>query len=240
MIIQWDTLLYGGNTYPQYPNPNQVLIGVVYAYGAMIGTYDPTAYWTALPPDEVALGVHYKVNSLTNNRIGTLAGNCDYPNEDNVRSGIEYDNGDLVGTLKVNPSQTNVIWNNNQNLLNFDSGTMPNMSGAIDQWMQKMVFTIVEKTMINYQIYESGTDYNFQGVWQPFTIQQLMLKPTGERDWKWFMLHTQIGVGLSPDMVVTYLGTQYRVKEKLDYTLDGYLEYHLIQDYVGSGPQAAT
>lgn len=120
--------------------------------------------------------------------------------------------------------------------LSQNGGTLPNVSDVILNWFQAMVFTIVTKTIVNFQLVETGDDINFQGVWQPFSPQQLALKPIGERDWKWFMVHASPNLALTPDQVITYQGTQYRVKEKLDYTNYGYVQYNLIEDYTGSGP----
>lgn len=128
------------------------------------------------------------------------------------------------------------IQNAKDKLLTQNTGTMPNVSGAIQNWFQPMTFVVVEKAVEGFQNVETPTNIDFLGVWQPMTAQQLSMKPEGQRKWKWFTVHTQPGVPLDPDDVVTYLGTQYRVMQKLDYTLDGYIEYHLIDDYEGSGP----
>ena len=122
--------------------------------------------------------------------------------------------------------------------LNENSGTVPNVEVAMLNWFQKMTFTRVIKTQENFLTIETAEDFNFQGVWQPFTAQQLSMKPEGQTAWKWFTVHAQVGLILIPDEVITYLGTQYRVMEKTDYKEYGYVEYHLIQDYTGSGPVA--
>lgn len=116
------------------------------------------------------------------------------------------------------------------------SSSMPDVSGALLGWFQKMVFTTIVKTVVNFKVTEIPTEICFQGVWQPFTAQQLQMKPEGQRNWKWFTVHAQPSLVLKPDDVVTYLGVQYRVMGVLDYKLDGYVEYHLIEDYVRSGP----
>jgi hypothetical protein len=38
------------------------------------------------------------------------------------------------------------------------------------------------------------------------------------------------------DEVVTYDGVQTRVMSRKNYGLYGYVEYHLVQDWTGSGP----
>lgn len=115
-------------------------------------------------------------------------------------------------------------------------GTMPDVSGALFDWFQQITFTSVSKSVQNFQAVEVGTSFSFEGTWQPFTDRQLVMKPEGERKWKWFLLHSQPNVPLIPDDVITYLGVQYRVKAMKDWSLNGYMEYHLIEDYTGAGP----
>lgn len=113
--------------------------------------------------------------------------------------------------------------------------TLPNMNSTILDWLQPMVFTQIVKTVVNFNVVETPIDTNFLGIWQPFSDQQLEIKPEGQRDWTWFMLHAQPTLQLVPDDVVTYLGIQYRVKAKRDYTEYKYIEYHLIENYQQEG-----
>lgn len=114
-------------------------------------------------------------------------------------------------------------------------GTLPDMNEAMLEYFQPMIFTQIVKSVVNFVNVETITDIQFQGVMQPFTDQKLFMKPEGQRQWKWFQLHSEAGLTLNPDDIVTYQGTQFRVMEKRDYTKFGYCEYHLVQDYTGSG-----
>lgn len=133
-----------------------------------------------------------------------------------------------------------VIQNGKNLPLNQSSGTMPDLSGAILNWFQPMTFGVVTKTVVNFQVRETKVDVTFQGVWQPMKPQSIRMKPEGQRSWKWFTVHALPSLQLTPDEVITYLGVQYRVADKLDYKLDGFVEYHLCQDYTGSGPTNAA
>lgn len=115
-------------------------------------------------------------------------------------------------------------------------GNLPDVSSALLNWFQPMTFVQITKKMVNFQLVESAKRTFFQGVMQPFTPQQLTMKPEGQRAWNWYQLHAETSLVLVPDEVVQYLGQQYRVKTKRDYTQYGYIEYELILDYVGSGP----
>ena len=115
-------------------------------------------------------------------------------------------------------------------------GSLPNVSGAMLDWFQTMTFVQVVKTVVNFKIIETKVEINFMGVWQPASAQSVMMKPEGQRNWKWFTAHCEPTVELGPDEVIIYSGTQYRVKSKMDYTQYGYVQYELVQDFTGSGP----
>lgn len=133
--------------------------------------------------------------------------------------------------MTLGPIQNGFSTNLDQN-----PGTLPNVADVMLDWFQGMTFELVVKAVVNSILTETTTPLAFRGVIQPFKPQNLEIKSVGERDWSWYMLHSDINLALSTDDVVIYLGKQYRVMEKLDYTPYGYLEYHLILDYTGSGP----
>lgn len=124
-----------------------------------------------------------------------------------------------------------IIGNASDKKLFENPGTLPDVSGAMQNYFQKMIFTQLIKTVVNFQAVETPTNTEFQGVWQPLSDQQLEMKPEGQRSWSWFMLHSEPSLILKPDDEVTYQGQNYRVMTKTDYTNYGYIEYHLSQDY---------
>lgn len=128
------------------------------------------------------------------------------------------------------------IQNGKDTPLNVRTGTVPDMSGALTDWFQPMVFTTVVKETDAFQVVETPTAINFQGVIQPLSARQLAIKPEGERAWTWLMLHADPQLTLQVDDVVNYLGKQTRVMGRKNYTLYGYVEYELVQDWTGSGP----
>lgn len=126
-----------------------------------------------------------------------------------------------------------MILKNAKNIpLNQNSGTLPNMSDVLTNWFQKMKFIVISKETVNFKIVEKETPINFEGVWQPFSPQQLSQKPAGQRDWKWFTVHAHTSLDLRPDEIISYIGTRYRVMARMDWKEYGYIEYHLIEDYV--------
>lgn len=120
--------------------------------------------------------------------------------------------------------------------LGTNNGNLPNMSETIGPWYQTMTFTTIVKTIVNFQVVETPTNVVFNGTWQPFTLQQLLMKPEGQRQWPWYQVHAEPSLVLIPDEVITYQGTQFRVMSKFDYLIYGYNQYDLVQDFTGSGP----
>lgn len=116
------------------------------------------------------------------------------------------------------------------------AGTVPDVSGALTDYYQPMVFVPVTKLVEGFQVVEVGNPINFQGTWQPFTQRQLGLLSEGERSWTWFMLHADPVLTLQTDDVVLWNGKQTRIASRKDYQLYGYVEYTLVQDWTGSGP----
>lgn len=129
------------------------------------------------------------------------------------------------------------IKNGSSTPLNASAGGVPNVSGAMQGWFQPMIFETVSKAVGAFQAIEVGTETEFMGVWQPYGPRQLNMLPEGQRLWKWFTVHSTVALGLVPDDVIKYLGTQYRVKSDKDYSLYGYYEYELIEDFTGAGPE---
>ncbi len=123
--------------------------------------------------------------------------------------------------------------------LNEKTGTVPDVSGAMTDWFQPMVFETVSKTVDAFQVIEDGTEISFRGVIQPFSNRDLLLKPIGQRAWTWLWLHAEPQLTLEVDEVVKYLGVQTRIMARRDYTIYGYVEYHMVQDWTGAGPEVA-
>lgn len=130
-----------------------------------------------------------------------------------------------------------MIKNGKDTPLNQNTGTVPDMSDTLAEWLQPMTFEVVTKENVNGLLTETSTEISTKGVIQPFNDEQLQIKSEGQREWKWWKLHTQPTAELEPDDVIVYLGVQYRVMTKKDYKLYGYFEYDVIEDYTGSGPE---
>lgn len=124
-----------------------------------------------------------------------------------------------------------IISNASSTLLTQNPGTLPNVYDAMTDYFQPMTFEVVTKTVLNFQLIETQVSTSFQGVFQPFSENQLQMLPRGQRDWDWQWLHADPSLTLRTDDVVLYLETQYRVAARKDYSKYGYVEYRLVNDY---------
>ena len=131
------------------------------------------------------------------------------------------------------------IANGSNRPINVQTGTVPDVSGALTDWFQPMTFSVVEKETIGFQVVETATPVSFRGVIQPFSPRELQMKPEGQRSWTWSTLHSDPSLTLDTDEVVIYNEVQYRVMSRRDFTIYGYVQYELVQDYTGAGPEDA-
>lgn len=116
------------------------------------------------------------------------------------------------------------------------AGSVPTMQSALNSWFQPMTFTQIFKDTQAFQVIEKSESTSFRGVIQPLTKRQLIMKPEGQRAWTWLQLHADPSLKLQVDDVVVYLNVQTRVMARVDYTLYGYVEYELVQDWQGPTP----
>jgi hypothetical protein len=117
-------------------------------------------------------------------------------------------------------------------LLNQNSGTLPNMAEVMAGWFQKMQFIKITKSNVNYKSVEVETIIDFEGVWDGLPIHKLEVKPEGQRSWSWYGIHAKTNLELKPDDKVKYQGKKYRVMQETDYSLYGYHEYQVVEDFV--------
>lgn len=116
------------------------------------------------------------------------------------------------------------------------SGSVPDVSGGLKDWLQPMTFVKVGKVVQAFQAYETPTPIDFMGTVQPLSGKQLQQKPEGQRAWNWMQVHAEPAVTLDVDEVIDWRGTQYRVMAQKDFSLYGLVVYDLVSDWEGSGP----
>lgn len=109
---------------------------------------------------------------------------------------------------------------------------MPNMSTTLNGWEAPLSLIRITQTVDNGDVETVEEHINFQGVWQPLKDEQLQFKPEGQRSWEWFWIHAKAGtLNLNTADKIIFNGDRYKVMDKKDYTLNGFVEYHVIRDY---------
>ena len=120
--------------------------------------------------------------------------------------------------------------------INVKTGTIPDVGSAMRDWFQPMIFGRITKTTIGFQVVEVAIPVFFYGVVQPSSERELSLKPEGQRAWTWLTIHADPVLTLRVDDVIVYNCIQYRVMGRKNYTLYGYVEYSVVQDWNQAGP----
>ena len=124
-----------------------------------------------------------------------------------------------------------IIKNAADQAIDKDSGTLPNVSAAMKNWFQKITFTKIVKTIVNYKVVEVETDISFQGVWQTMSPRQLIMKPEKQRVEDWYICHAETSLILNVDEIIEYQSAKYRIMNKIDHSKYGFVEYHILEDF---------
>lgn len=109
---------------------------------------------------------------------------------------------------------------------------MPNMYNTLTGWEVPLVLEKITQSVIDGDVVKTGKKIEFMGVWQPLKDEQLELKPEGQRSWEWYWVHAKTGnLNLKTQDKIIFQGKLFKVMTVKDYSLNGYIEYHLIRDY---------
>lgn len=106
---------------------------------------------------------------------------------------------------------------------------IPNMDDAFFGWDAPAQFAVIKKSAKDFQASESKSDVAWlHGVFLPIPPRKLIMKPEGERKWKWWTLYSVQKLGV--DWVVKDLDNkEYRVMSDSDWGGSGFFEYELVE-----------
>ena len=112
------------------------------------------------------------------------------------------------------------------------AGRLPQVGGALVGWQSSMTFKLVRETIVDREIVKTETNYIYQGVFQPQRSRDLLIKPEGERNWKWWLLHTKTKYDINNgDNIVDYKGRKFRVMKSNDWGQAGFYSYELVESF---------
>jgi hypothetical protein len=107
--------------------------------------------------------------------------------------------------------------------------SFPGVAEAMWGLTEPTQFKVSTRTPEDYEAVETmAPPLWFDGTLQPVTTQRLLIKPEGERRWKWFQLWTQKELSLG-DSVIAYDGKTYKVMSKDDWSQAGYFSYEITE-----------
>lgn len=103
----------------------------------------------------------------------------------------------------------------------------PIMTDAFGGLTDQVQFALLNRTQENFNTVETiKVNGYFHGVMEPIHPRDLLVKPEGERTWKWSRLWTAFRMRLG-DYVRDNRGIQYRVMSSQNW--QSYVEYQLIE-----------
>jgi hypothetical protein len=112
---------------------------------------------------------------------------------------------------------------------------LPDVSDAVMKYLRPVSIGIVTTSNLGGLPNPVPTWFRTQASCQPFTAEQLEIKPEGQRSWKWSTIHTLTDMKLNNNDQIIFDGVKYKVMAKLDYSRFGYYEYHCIEGYIPDG-----
>ena len=124
----------------------------------------------------------------------------------------------------------------NQTIQSVMKSGMPQMGHVLDGWEVPLTLVKIIQDVVDGELLYNEIRFNFMGVWQPLRNEALQLKPEGQRSWEWIQLHVKSNTDLALETAdkVIFRNELFKVIEKKDYTLNGYIEYQLCKDYVSN------
>lgn len=114
--------------------------------------------------------------------------------------------------------------------------SFPIMAEAFSGLTQQIQFAVLDSTQENFDTVESAKAISyFQASLQPLHPRKLLVKPEGERRWKWFSVWTSTDLETGT-YVKDAQGLIYKVMAKSDWSQAAFHEYEVIQSAtLGSG-----
>lgn len=111
---------------------------------------------------------------------------------------------------------------------------MPQMRRAFVGWTTKITLRVIKQYVNNDTGYVQAIekDHCFAGTIQPLDPEKIKLKPEGQQSWEWLQIHCVTGdFNLTTNDRIIYCGVKFKVMARYDYSLNNFIEYHLIKDF---------
>lgn len=118
------------------------------------------------------------------------------------------------------------------------SSGMPQISAAFAGWTTKLLLVKRVEVVVDGFVQYNDTPIKFYGTMQPLSARDISLKPEGQRSWTWLQMHCFArSIELIPGDRIRWNGDNYKVMAQNDYSLNGYIEYHLVREFQDGGSE---
>ena len=120
----------------------------------------------------------------------------------------------------------------NRSISSIARSGMPQMGNTLNGWEVPLTLVKITQNVVDGDLVTSETTYSFMGVFQPLSSEQLSLLPEGQRSWENVLIHCKSSqLNLETASKVIFNNKRYKITQKKDYGLNGYVEYMLIRDF---------
>ena len=108
----------------------------------------------------------------------------------------------------------------------------PQMANTLTGWEIPLTFIKIVQGTNDGDLTITEKPIKFMGVWQPLRMENLLSKPEGQRSWSWYWVHAKSGtIDLQTADKFLYANKRYKVMSVKDYSLNGFIEYEVIEDF---------
>tara|TARA_R110000751_G_scaffold299695_4_gene411069 strand:- start:14514 stop:14846 length:333 start_codon:yes stop_codon:yes gene_type:complete len=108
----------------------------------------------------------------------------------------------------------------------------PNVQNILNGWQQSLILYRVTQSHSNDGLITNiEVPIIFKGVVQTLQPEKLQVKPEETRSSKWLQIHTKTSFTLKTNDIIEYNSKRYKVLDILDYSINGYYEYHAVEDF---------
>lgn len=119
-----------------------------------------------------------------------------------------------------------------------ESAGQPQLPVAFSDWQSSITLEKVIQDVDGFGlVYEHKVTLTFKGMIQPLSPKALMLKPENLRAFTWLQIHCFSGANLNDNDLIEYAGNRYKIMALLDYSLNGFIEYHAVADFHKPGAE---